>query len=176
MVDSRASARLEHPLVRTATPLRVVTPSSPSRVSSSAGKSIIPATCSPSTTSPTSTAQLGSPHTKARVPSTGSRLHCTAASGANRAIFLAANAMLGKRRLDRRAQRAFGGAVGFGDRVEAGGVLIVGAEPGLHLGGDCGARDGRERGEEGAVHAGLKAPRPLDRKARARLGARREAI
>ena len=170
MVDSRASASFAQPLVRTVAPLRVVTPSRPISVSPSAGRSIIPATCSPSTISPTSTAQLGSPHTKARVPSTGSRLQLHRRVRAHRAIFLAADPMVGKRRLDRRAQRAFGGAVGFGDRVEAGGILVVGAQPGRHFGGDRGARNGRQMSEEGAVHGRLKAPRPLDRKARARLG------
>ena len=47
--------------------------------SSSAGKSIIPATWRPSSITPTSTAQLDRPQISARVPSTGSRLHTRAA-------------------------------------------------------------------------------------------------
>ena len=61
--------------------------------------------------------------------------------------------MVGKGRLDRGAQRAFGGAVGLGHRVEARRILIVGAQAGGHFGGDRGARDGRQMGEKGAVHA-----------------------
>ena len=65
------------------------------------------------------------PQMKDLVPSIGSSTQTYSASGIVGAEFLADHAMLGKRPLDQRAHRRFGGAVGGGHRIEAAGAALV---------------------------------------------------
>ena len=89
-----------------------------------------------------------------------------------RAIFLAPDAMVGERFLDAAAQRALGGAVGFGNGVVAALALLSALSPAA-ISAAIAARAALDsRAKKARSMPRLKAPRPLDRKARARLGPR----